>query len=133
MAGVATVTTALKVTGLGDDVNLTNEKEVTVPVAQQGGYSVIATAQVTAIQLFDLVDHFALDEIFLVYIKAIVGKIFINVDTAGTATFAEAAAGLVLNEGEAKTLSINPLGNLGLTIDGDTVASAMKWHVLAKA
>ena len=133
MAGVATVTTTLAVTGLGDDVNLTNEKIITVPVAQQGGYTVIATAQTTAIQLFDLVDHFALAKIYLVYIKAVVGKIFINVDTAGTATFAEAAADLVLNLGEAKTLSINPLGNLGLAIDGDTVAAAMKWHVLAKA
>lgn len=133
MAGVATVVTSLSVTGLGDDIDLTNTKAVTVPVAQQGGYTILAAAKTTALALFALVDHFALNKIFLVYIKAVVGEVYIQVDTAGTTTFAEAAADLVLNEGEACILPINPAGNLGLAIDGDTIASAIKWHVLAKA
>jgi hypothetical protein len=133
MAGVATVKTGLVVTGLGNTVTLTNEKALTVPVAQQGGYTVLATAQVTALQLFDLIDHIALNKIYLVYIKAVVGTVYIKVNTAGTATFAEAAADLVLQVGESDILSINPAGNLGLSVDAAAATDAIEWHVLGKA
>jgi hypothetical protein len=133
MAGAATVVTSLTVTGLGDDVTMTNTKVVTVPVAHQGGYTVLATAQTTALQLFAMVDHIALAKIFLVYIKAVAGTVYIMVDTAGTATFAEAAADLVLQEGESCVLPINPAGNLGLAIDGSAVTAAIKWNILGKA
>jgi hypothetical protein len=132
MAGAATVVTSLTVTGLADDVILTNTKVVTVPVAQQGGYTVLATAGTTALQLFAMVDHIALAKIFLVYLKAVVGTVYILVDTAGTTTFSAAAADLVLNEGEACILPINPAGNLGLCIDGSAVTAAIKWHILGQ-
>jgi hypothetical protein len=132
MAGAATVVTSLTVTGLADDVILTNTKVVTVPVAQQGGYTVLATAGTTALQLFAMVDHIALAKIFLVYIRAVVGTVYILVDTAGTTTFSAAAADLVLNEGAACILPINPAGNLGLCIDGSAVTAAIKWHILGQ-
>ena len=133
MAGVATVVTSLAVTGLGDDIELTNTKILTVPVAQQGGYTVLKTAGTTALALFAMIDHIALAKIYQVYIKAVVGTVYILLDTAGTTTFAAAAADLVLNVGESCTLPINPAGNLGLCIDADGITSAIKWHILGKA
>lgn len=133
MAGTATVTTTLAVTGIGDSFTLTNEKAITVPVAEQHGYTVLATAGTTALQLFANIDHIALAKVYFVYIKAVVGSVYILVDTAGTTTFAAAAADLVLAVGEACVLPINPAGNLGLCIDGDGVTSAIEWCMLGKA
>ena len=132
MAGTATVTTTLAVTGIGDSFTLTNVKAVTVPVAEQHGYTVLAAATTTALQLFDNIDHIALDKVYLVYIKCVVGTVYINVDTAGTATFAAAAADLVLNVGESCILPINPAGNLGLTVDASAVTAAIEWCMLGQ-
>ncbi len=133
MAGVATNTNTIAVTGIGVDETKTNTKAVTVPIEKQSGYTILTAATTTALQLFALVDHFALNKIYFVYLKCIVGTVYINVDTAGTATFAEAAADLVLNTGESCNLPINPLGNLGVTIDASAVTDAIEWMILAKA
>ncbi len=132
MAGQATVTITVGVTGLGSAYTVTNTKIMTVPVEYQSGYTVLTAATTTALALFDLVDHFDLDDIYGVYIKAEVGTVYILVDTAGTTTFAAAAADLVLNVGEAGYLPINPAGNLGLAIDASAVTAAISWVVLAK-
>jgi len=134
MAGIATSKISLKVTGLGNSVELECTKVLTVPVeALHGPKTIVATAQTTAIQLFSMIDHIALAKIYHVYIKALSGTIYINVDTAGTATFAAAAADLVLNEGEACNLPINPDGNLGLAIDAASITDAFEWMILGEA
>ncbi len=132
MAGSASVTISVDIAGLGSDYTVSNTKVMTVPVEWQSGYTVLTAATSTALALFDLVDHFDLDDIYGVYIKAAVGTVYILVDTAGTTTFAAAAADLVLNVGEAGYLPINPAGNLGLSIDASAVTAAISWVVLAK-
>jgi hypothetical protein len=132
MAGAATQTITLTVTGIGDSLTFTNTKAMTVPVACQHGYTVLSTATTTALQLFAMVDHIALTKIYGVYLKAEVGTVYILVDTAGTTTFAAAAADLVLNAGEACYLPINPAGNLGLCIDGSAVTAAISWAILGQ-
>ena len=132
MAGQASVTITVGVTGLGSDYTVTNTKVMTVPVEWQSGYTVLTAATSTALELFALVDHFDLDDIYGVYIKAEVGTVYILVDTAGTTTFNASAADLVLNVGEADYISINPAGNLGLSIDASAATAAISWLVLAK-
>lgn len=136
MAGVAIVTINVKVTGLGDTIELNpglTGTIMTVPVEVQKGYTVIETATTTAIQLFDMVDHIALAKIYGLYIKAEVGTIFISVDTAGTGTIGSATADLVLNVGESCYLPINPGGNLGCVVDGSAVTAAFTWLILGSA
>ena len=133
MAGAATVEIKVKVTGLGDTVESENSVTMTVPVEVQKGYTVLATATTTGLQLFDLVDHIALAKIYGVYIKAVVGTVYITVDTAGTDTLTAATADLVLNVGEACYLPINPAGNLVLVVDGSAVTAAIEWMILGKA
>lgn len=132
MAGVATVTIRVEVTGLDSNFTISNLQEMTVPVEMQSGYTVLTTATTTALQLFDLVDHFDLDDIYGVYIKAVVGTVYITVDTAGTGTITSSTADLVLNAGEAGYIPVNPDGNLGMLIDGSAVTAAIRWLVLAK-
>jgi len=132
MAGVCTVDIKVKVTGLGDDVVCDNSVTMTVPVEVQKGYTVLATATTTGLQLFDMVDHIALASIYGVYIKAVVGTVYIMVDTAGTATLTSTTADLVLNVGEACYLPVNPDGNLGMVIDGSAVTAAIEWMILGE-
>ena len=133
MAGASTVTITVETTGLGDSITKTNTKIMTVPVEMQTGYTVVATATTTAIQLFDLIDHIALAKIYGVYIKAEAGTIYITVDTAGTGTITSSTADLVLNSGEACYLPINPGGNLGLIVDAASITDAFSWLVLGKS
>ncbi len=129
----AKVTIKLEVSGLGNDITVSNAKTMTVPVEIQNGYTVVTTAGVTAIQLFDMIDHIALDKIYGVYIKAEVGTIYLTVDTAGTGTLTSATADLVLNVGEACYLPINSAGNLGLVVDAAAITDAFSWVILGKA
>lgn len=133
MAGVATVSMKLKITGLGSDFEVSNQVAMTVPVEYQNGYTVVETATTTAIQLFDMIDHIALAKIYGVYIKAEVGTIYITVDTAGTGTITSSTADLVLNVGESCYIPVNPSGNLGMIIDAAAVTDAFSWVVLGKA
>lgn len=132
MAGAAKVTIMVEVTGLGSPYMVANSGTMTVPVEYQSGYTVLTTATTTALQLFDLVDHFDLDDIYGVYIKAAVGTVYISVDTAGTGTITSSTADLVLNVGEACYIPVNPGGNLGMLIDGSAVTAAISWLILAK-
>lgn len=133
MAGSAKVTIKVDVSGIGEEINISNTKTMTVPVEVQCGYTVVSTATTTAIQLFDMIDHIALANIYGVYIKAEVGTIYITVDTAGTGTITSATADLVLNVGESCWLPINPDGNLGLVVDASAVTDAFSWLILGKA
>ncbi len=133
MAGTAVLKTNLKITGLGNDVEYDNTVTLTVPVEIQSGYTVVATATTTAIQLFDMVDHIALAKMYGVYLKAEVGTIYITPDTAGTGTITSTTADLVLNVGESCYLPVNPAGNLGMIIDAAAVTDAVSWLILGKA
>jgi hypothetical protein len=133
MAGAAVLKTNLKITGLGSDQEFDNTVTLTVPVETQSGYTIVATATTTAIQLFDMVDHIALAKIYGVLIKAEVGTIYITVDTAGTGTIGSASADLVLNVGESCYIPVNPGGNLGMLIDAAAVTDAFSWTILGKA
>jgi len=133
MAGVAILKTNIKVTGIGNDIEFDNTVTLTVPVEVQSGYTVVATATTTAIQLFDMIDHIALAKIYGVYLKAEVGTIFITVDTAGTGTITSSTADLVLNVGESTYVPVNPSGNLGMIIDAAAVTDAFTWMILGKA
>ena len=131
MAGALKLRTIVNLTGLGDEVPIdAGEVTMAVPITHQEGYTVCGT---TAIQLFDMVDHIALDKIYGVYLEAVVDAIYIAVDTSGTGSLTNSTADLVLNEGEACWLPINPEGNLGLVIDGDETTSACKWMIVGKA
>jgi len=136
MAGALKVTIRANLTGLGKEININpGEATMTTPVEHGGSgkYIVHATAQETAIQVSELFPQIALAKMYGVYIKAEAGTIYIMVDTAGTTTFAAAAADLVLNVGEACWLPINPAGNLGLTIDASAVTDAFTITVVGKA
>ena len=113
MSGVCKVRTVVNITGLGDEITMdSGEVTMTVPVETHKGYTVVETAQTTAIQLFAMIDHIVLAKIYGVYIKSEAGTIYIVVDTAATTTIAAADADLVLKEGEAVWLPIKPVGNL---------------------
>lgn len=132
MAGAATVTVELEVTGIGDDISVSNTKTITVPAEVTHGYTIVDTAQTTAIQLFSDTTKIALAKIYGVFIKAEVGTIYILPDTAGTTTFLSTDSVLTLNVGEAAFLPINPAGNLGLKIDAAAVTDAFSWVILGK-
>lgn len=133
MAGEAKVAIKVEVSGIGEEVAVSNSVTMTVPVEVMSGYTVVETATTFAIQLFTDVAKIALAKVYGVYLKAEIGTIYILVDTAGTTTFAAAAADLVLNVGEACYLPINPAGNLGLAIDAAAITNAFSWLILAKA
>lgn len=133
MAGEATVSIKVKVTGIGDDISVYNSKVTTVPVEALSGYTLVTTATTTALQFFSDITKIALAKIYGVYIKAEVGTIYIMINTAGTTTFTGATADLVLATGESCYLPINPLSNLGMTIDAVAITDAFSWIILAKA
>ncbi len=132
MAGSAILKTNLVVSGIGDTLEFDNTVTLTVPVEFQNGYTIVATATTTAIQLFDMIDHIALAKIYGVVLKAEVGTIYIAVDTAGTGTLTSSTADLVLNVGESCYLPVNPSGNLGMVIDAAAVTDAVSWVILGK-
>jgi len=135
MSGAATATITMAVTGLGDSVTKTNTKIMTVPTKMYTGYTVLTAATTTGLNLFEQIDPemILLAKIYGVYLKAESGTILITIDTASNATLTASTADLVLNEGEACYLPINPAGNLGLVLDGLAVTDAVSWLILAKA
>jgi len=132
MAGSAKVTIKVDVSGLGEEINISNAKTMTVPVEVQSGYTILPIAT-AAIQLFDMIDHIALAKIYGVYIKSESGTVLIAIDTAGTTILTAATADLVLNVGESCYLPINPAGNLGLVINGLVATDTASWTILGKA
>ncbi len=133
MAGVLKITVKANITGLGKEINFGDEDiAFTVPVKHQEGYTIVATATSTAIQLFDMIDHIALAKIYGVGITAKVGTIYILLDTAGTTSITSTTADLVLNVGESCWLPINPDGNLGLVIDASAVTDAFSWIIVGE-
>ncbi len=136
MAGVAKVKINVKVTGLGDDIEMNPDIDavtMTVPVETASGYVIVTTATTTAIQLSDLAPQIALAKMYGLYVKSKVGTILIQVDTAGTTTFAASAAHIVLNVGESCYIPISPTGNLGVVFDAAAVTDAFEYLLLGKA
>ncbi|KKN08264.1 hypothetical protein LCGC14_1058500 [marine sediment metagenome] len=136
MAGVAKVKINVKITGLGDDVEVNPDFDavtMTVPVETASGYVIVAAATTTALQLSDLAPQIALAKMYGLYVKSKVGTIYIQVDTAGTTTFGSAAAHITLNVGEPCYIPINPSGNLGVAFDAAAVTDAFEWLLLGQA
>jgi hypothetical protein len=136
MAGVAQVKINVKVTGLGDDIEMNPDFDavtMTVPVETANGYVIVSTATTTALQLSTLAPQIALTKMYGLYVRCKVGTVFIQVDTAGTTTFGAAAAHITLNVGEPCYVPINPSGNLGVTFDAAAVTDAFEWLLLGKA
>ena len=135
MAGALVVTVKAKLTGLGEEINIDNEATMTVPVEHGGSgrYIVHATAGTTAIQVSTLFPQIALAKMYGVYIKAEVGTIYIILDTAGTSTFDETTADLVINVGESCWIPVNPDNNAGVTIDASAVTDAFTITAVGEA
>lgn len=133
MAGEASAITKLTVTGLGNTVELTNTKTLTTPIEQAGSYTVMSTAQVTALQISELAPQIALTKMYSLYIKAEVGTIYVKPNLASTSTFDETGAVLELKEGRSTEIPLNPANNAGVAIDAAAITDAMTWHVLGKA
>ena len=135
MAGALIVTTKVDITGLGGEVNLSEIITMTVPVEHQEGYTIVSTAQTLngAIQLFDMIEHIALNKIYGLFLKAEVGTIYVLPDTAGVVKVTSVLAELILNVNEACWLPINPTANLGCKIDAAAVTDAFSWMIVGKA
>ena len=135
MAGVATVSIKVEVTGLGSTITFPSPgaATMTVPVETQTGYTIVAGAPTTSIQLFDMVDHIALAKIYGVGIKAEVGTIYIATNTAGTGAITSSTAPMVLNVGESCYIPVNPGCNLGMVINAAAATDAFSWVILGKA
>jgi hypothetical protein len=130
MAGITTVSINFKVTGIGDDVLLTNAQARTVPVELARGYSIVA-AQGSG-QLLDTGDV-ALNKVTGVYLKAEVGTIYILLDTAAAEAVTITNAHMVLLVGEDAYLPINAANNAGIVIDSAANTDAYTYVVLGKS
>jgi len=126
MAGALKVRTIVKLTGLGQEIDIDEEKTMTNPVEHGGSgkYIVHATAGTFAIQVSDLFPQITLAKMYGVYIKAEVGTIYVLLNTAGVVSFDSTTAELVYNVGESDWLPINPDNNAGITIDASAVTDA---------
>lgn len=136
MAGVATAKINIKVTGLGDTVEMNSDfdaETLTVPVELAKGYVVVSTATTTAIQLSDIAPQIALAKMYRLYVKSEVGTIFMTIDTAGTGTITSLTADMSLKVGESCIIPINSSGNLGFLFDAAAVTDAFSWVLLGEA
>ena len=130
MAGVAKVTVKVDVTGLGEEINISNTKTLTVPVEATSGYSLVASQG--SGQLLDTGDV-ALTKVYGVYIKSEVGTIYILLDTAAAEAVTAANAHVTLLVGESTFLPIASANNAGIVIDASAATDAFSWCVLGKA
>jgi hypothetical protein len=130
MAGVLNVSIKYNVTGIGDEVLMTNTQTRTVPVELARGYSVVS-AQGSG-QLLDTGDV-ALAKVYGVYIKAEVGTIYILLDTAAAEAVTTTNAHMVLLVGEDAFLPINAANNAGIVIDSVAATDAYSYVVTGKA
>ena len=136
MAGAATSKISVKVTGLGDTIETNPDWEtstLTAPTERSADYVIVATATTTALQLSDLVPHIALAKMDMLYIKAEVGTIYIQYDTAGTTTFGAAAAHNMLTVGKDMKVHLSPTNNAGVTIDAAAVTDAFSYVLTGTA
>ncbi len=132
MAGLAQLTTKLIITGIGDDVEVSNLVELTTPIEYIKGFAIVDTAATTALQLLSDTTKIALDKVFGVYIKAQSGTIYIALNSAGTATFDTTTADLTLISGESCYLPINSFNNAGIKIDALTTSDSFSYIILGK-
>lgn len=138
MAGVLKVRTIINCTGLDEEFTIdTGEVTQVVPVEHggKGKYIILHTATTTALQLETLFPQMALNKIYAVYIKAMVGTIYIMLNTSGTSTFGVTTADKVLTAGKAEFILVNPdlSSALGMTIDAAAVTDAFTITAFAKA
>jgi len=128
MAGVCTVALNVKVTGLGDTIEIANSQATTdAPVEVASGYSIIATHQ-----LMDFAD-IASAKVVGVYLKAVSGTIYILFDTGTAEEVTASNAHLTIQEGEACWLPIEAGNNAGIVLDSASATDACQWIVIGKA
>ncbi len=130
MAGVATSKISVKVTGLGDTIETNSDWDtstLTVPVERGANYVIVDSATTTALQLSTLVPHIALAKMDMLYIKAEVGTIYVQFDTAGTTTFDDTAADVILTVGKDMKVHLSQSNNAGVTIDAAAVTDAFSY------
>ena len=136
MAGVAKVKINVKVTGLGDDVEINpdfDSETLTVPTERSFDYVIVDTATTTALQLSTLAPKIALAKMDTLYIKAEVGTIYVSLDTAGTTSITSATAQIVLTVGTSMLVHLNQGGNLGVVIDAAAVTDAFSYILTGTA
>ena len=138
MAGVLKVRHIIKCTGLDEEFTIdTGEVTQVVPVEHggKGRYIIHNTATATALQLSTLFPQLALAKIYGVYIKAIVGTIYVMLNTSGTATFGVTTADKVIAAGKAEFILVNPdlTSADGMTIDAAANTNAFVITAFAKA
>ena len=138
MAGQATLAISLKVTGIGDDINVANSQTLTVPVEALSGYTITAgSPATTCIALLASTANIALAKVYGVYIKAEVGTIYITMQVDGTvvATNLTTSADMTLLVGESCFLPYNNgvTTPAGIQVGGSAAIDAFSWVILGKA
>lgn len=135
MAGVATSKINMKVTGLGNaiEVNPTDVTTLTVPTERSADYIIVSTATTTALQLSSLAPSIALVKMDALYIKAEVGTIYVSLDTSGTTSITSATAQISLTVGQEMFVHLNQGGNLGVVIDAAAVTDAFSYVLTGTA
>jgi len=131
--GALKVTIKANLTGLGEEVSISDEATMTVPTKHQEGYTITKDQASNAVQLFAMVDHITLAKIYGVYIKSEVGTIYILLDDSGTTSLTSANSDLALKVGEACWLPINAANNAGLVVDGSAATDAFSWMIVGSA
>jgi len=132
MAGICTVAINMKVTGIGDDIDVANSQVMTVPVEVTKGYSIVTTkATSQALPLGDI----AIAKVYGAYIKAEVGVIYIKIDSSTVEAITSANAHLILNEGESAYMPMNGAitSHSGFMIDVGTSLDAYSYVVVGSA
>ncbi len=136
MAGVATSKISVKVTGLGDTIETNPDWDtstLTVPTERSSDYIITAAATTTALQLSDLAPQIALAKMDMLYIKAEVGTIYVQFDTAGTTTFGASAADVMLTVGKDMKIHLSQSNNAGVTIDAAAITDAFSYVLTGTA
>lgn len=137
MAGVATVSIKVEVTGIGDDVLVKNSAATTVvPTEVLSGYTITEGATTTGIALLAGITNIVLAKVYGVYIKAEVGTIYITLQTDGTTGSGAltTSADFVLLVGQACYLPYNwnKTSVAGILVNGSAATDAFSWVVLGK-
>lgn len=129
MAGILKAQIKIQSSGLGEEFTIDRgEQTLEVPVEHggKGRYIIHKTATTAALQFSNLFPQADLTKVYLVYIKAEVGTIYVKLNTAGIATFDETTAHLALiaAKGGEEPINVNPDSNAGITIDASAVTDA---------
>ena len=125
MAGAATVTSKIYITGLGTDAEATNSSTVATPVEFMKQYNIIS------VPLNLDTGNITLTAVYGLWLKAEVGTLYVKLNDTSTAVTL-ASAETVLSAGASDYYSINPANNAGIRIGGSAASAAVSYVVLGK-